>query len=169
MKFEQKISQIATTRRERQSEWTPLQLASFILGLQTAFLGACLLTYLSVNGTPLILRFDPEFEMNVVQKILKYLELSIMMLTGIGVAVAAWKNQGLALMVFSSVCIGALLFEANDFSMMSAMKNSNADKIGLLACECFRSILLFSTGVVSYNHGWNRNMLRNTYCQVMPV
>ena len=107
--------------------------------------------------------------MNLVQETLKCLELSITMLTGIGIAVAAWKNHGMALMVFSSVCIGALLFEVNDFFIMSAMKIPNADKLGLMACECFRSIVLFSTGVVSYNHGWNRNMLRNTSGQVMPV
>ena len=78
------------------------------------------------------------------------------MIIGIGITVAAWKNHGLALMVFSSLCIGALLFEANDFSMMSAMKNPNVEKISLLACELFRSTVLLSTGVVSYNYGWNR-------------
>ena len=135
--MEQKPSPNNKTRINGQSEWTLLQLPSFIFGFQTAVLGACLLAHLIFTGTPVIVRFDPEFKINVVQTILKYLELSITLLTGIGIVVAAWKNHGLALMVFSSICIGALLFEANDFSMMSSMKNPNADKIGLLACENF--------------------------------
>ena len=71
--MEQKPSPNNTARIKKQSEWTPLQLASFILGFQTAVLGACLLAHLIFTGTPLIVRFDPEFKINVSRQFLNAL------------------------------------------------------------------------------------------------
>ena len=67
---------------KKKLEWIPLQLASFIFGNLTLVFGICLLVSLGLMKRPLIALFDPAFEITIGSKVLKFVELSIKIVTG---------------------------------------------------------------------------------------